>query len=161
MKTRKKIEISSNSVWYKILTRTYEKLHENDFPEIIFSQIKYDDSYCKAGAGIPAVYWAFAKDSERTWIELELKARTKNREPYPQKNLYSCIKEGYTDSENIIQGIVWDEDDRHHPRMENSHVFRIKVYLHDIYFLGQTEEWANAMVKFIQVFSPILNNCQQ
>ena len=151
---------SSQGTWEEIIHQTHKELQKVGLDGINFSQFKYDDSYVKAHAGLPCVYWAFAKDSERTWIELELKARTRRDERYSQNDLYECIEKKYSKAKYKIDGITWDSEDRElYRRKSGSKPIRIKIYLHDRIGLSLIQKCSKAMVEFIKVFMPILNGC--
>jgi len=146
--------------WEENINQTHKKLKKIGYNKIIFDKFKDDDSYVKAHAGLPGVYWVFAKDSERIWIELELRSRVSGGERYSQNTLYNCIQKRYSNSKNKIDNITWDEEDRQlYRRKSGSKPIRIKIYLHDRIGVSLIQECSKAMVEFIKVFKPILNAC--
>jgi len=147
--------------WKNFTNIAHKKLQDNGISDIIFSTFKYDGSYGKARTGLPAVYWAFAQDSYRTWVELELKSRISKNERYAQRSLYLCIKEKYNKSSNKIDIITWDENDRNSDMRNPAGMdIRIKIYLRDNMGSNLNEEWSATMIKFVKVFKPILDDCK-
>lgn len=144
--------------WDEIIKNVHHQLSRMGMDRVQFTVFKNDGSYAKAKSGVPSVYWAFAKDRNRAWVELELKSRTKSGERYRQAGLYEYIQMNYKKLKDEKIKIIWDEDDRiHNLRQENSLDIRIKIYLEDYIFNNKNNDiWVNKMIFLIKKFDPII-----
>ena len=102
------------------------------------------------------MYFAFAQDSNRTWVELELKARTAKGKRYSQDKLYSYLRKNYKCSETLVEyPVTWNEDDlRTSPRKYEGLDMRIKIYLKN----SDRKEWIDGMIKLGEYFLPLIGN---
>ena len=141
--------------WIALIEMAHKKLADNNIL-LSFENFKNNGSYGKAKAGLPAVNFAFCEDSDRTWVELELKARTANGTKYKQEDLYSFLHQ-HVDISTISAPlkITWNEEDiRTSPRDPDGLDMRIKIYLSD----PDNEKWVDAMLQLAQTFIPVLND---
>lgn len=149
--------------WNEIIKNMHDQLNRIGMNKVQFTVFKNDGSYAKAKSGLPSVYWAFAKDQNRAWVELELKSRTKDKERFPQIGLYEYIKTNYKKLTDKTTQIIWDEDDRRqNPRKANSLDIRIKIYLENyIFSKNKNEVWLNTMIDLIKKFDPIIQSYKE
>lgn len=147
--------------WDSFIQKAHKKLQENGINNVTFTTFKYDGAYAKAKTGLPSCYWAFAQDSSRTWVELELKSRVSKGERYSQTDLYKCIKENYRATDKKVTNITWDEEDRDrgHRNYDGLDI-RLKIYLKDSVSGGTSNAWISAMVELIKTFNPIIQSCK-
>ena len=61
--------------WKKFIDIAHTKLNDKQI-DLLFALFKNDGSYSKAKTKFPGIYFVFAHDSNRTWVELELKAKS-------------------------------------------------------------------------------------
>jgi len=141
--------------WKTLIDIAHNKFRDNNIL-LSFESFKNDGSYGKAKAGLPAVNFAFCQDSDRTWVELELKARTASRTKYQQEDLYSFLKQnGDSVTVSAPLKITWNEEDlRTSPRKPDGLDIRIKIYLSR----PDNEQWVDAMLQLAQTFIPVLND---
>jgi hypothetical protein len=149
--TIKDVRIRKN--WENFISLAHSKLRERKI-DIEFSSFKNDGSYAKAKTEYPAVYFAFAQDTNRTWVELELKARTLKGKRYSQNELYTFLKTNFKNIEGKNSyPITWNEEDlKTSPRNQNGLDIRIKIYLIN----NDQNSWINAMIYLTNSFNPIL-----
>jgi len=141
--------------WIALIKMAHKKLADNNIP-LSFETFKNNGSYGKAKAGLPAVSFAFCENSDRTWVELELKARKANGTRYAQETLYSFLQQ-HVDARTISAPlkITWNEEDlRTSPRDPDGLDMRIKIYLSDL----DNEKWVDAMLQLARTFIPVLND---
>ena len=143
--------------WQTLINETHEKLKKKGNTDILFTTFKDDGSYGKAKTGLKSVNWVFAQDSNRKWVELELKSVVKDGERIAQKLLYGEIKSGYAKSDKKTNNLTWDEDDPQYRHAEGKAI-RIKIYLQGNMSSNINPLWSDTMVEFINVFKPILDN---
>lgn len=149
LETIKDLKLRKN--WELFIEKTHIEFDKNNIP-LRFTTFKDDGSYAKSQSGTPAVYFAFAEDANRTWVELELKPRMSKGEKFKQTELYNFIKETFKNSGNNNKlNITWDEDDEF--RKPGGLPIRIKEYLAS----SDKNEWISKMTSFVLVFLPILN----
>jgi hypothetical protein len=147
--------------WDSFIQKAHKKLQENGINNVTFTTFKYDGAYAKAKTGLPSSYWAFAQDSSRTWVELELKSRVSKGERYSQTDLYECIKEDYRAFDKKVTNITWDEEDRSRGhRKYNGLDVRIKIYCKGSVRRDISSAWISTMVEFIKTFNPIIQSCK-
>ena len=141
--------------WIALIEMAHKKLADNKII-LSFENFKNNGSYGKAKAGLPGVNFAFCEDSDRTWVELELKARKVNGTRFKQEDLYSFLHQ-HVDVSTISAPlkITWDEEDlRTSPRKPGGLDMRIKIYLSN----PDNEKWADAMLQLAQSFILVLND---
>ena len=147
--------------WDSFIQKAHKQLQESGINNITFTTFKSDGSYAKAKTGVISCYWAFAQDSSRTWVELELKSRVSKGERYSQTDLYKCIKQNYIVISRKVKNITWDEEDRSIGyRHSNGLDIRIKIYLKDSIGRDISSAWISTMVELIKTFNPILQSCK-
>jgi hypothetical protein len=146
------LELRNN--WDIFINAAHQKLRENQIA-LSFSTFKNDGSYSKAKSGLPAVYFVFAQDSSRTWVELELKPRTSKGKRHPQTELYTFLKNSHKqESRRVILPITWIvEDIKSSPRDPDGLDIRIKMYLSN----SNSEQRIDAMIQLFKEFYPLLN----
>jgi len=145
--------------WGELIEKTHIKLNKSGFTEIKFNTFKDDASYSKAKTGVTSTYWAFAKDSQRTWVELEIKPRTSDGVKTSQTKLYNFIKSEYDKTTSKIYKITWNDTDLiSSPRRLTGQDIRIKIYLDSSAgsYLKDKDKWIDTMVKFIKILNPII-----
>ncbi|MDY0361160.1 MAG: hypothetical protein RBR08_06895 [Desulforegulaceae bacterium] len=139
--------------WEKFINLADDRFKKENI-NLNFNTFKNDGSYSKAKAMLPGVYFAFAQDSRRTWVELELKARTSKGKRYSQDELYTFLKENFRNNGYKTNNkITWNEEDlANSPRNPNGLDKRIKIYLHK----PTNEEWIQAMIDLSNIFMQYL-----
>jgi len=141
--------------WVALIDVANKKLAENNII-LSFESFKNDGSYGKAKAGLPAVNFAFCQDSDRTWVELDLKARKISGTRSAQTDLYSFLQQEYVNPPvSSSLKITWNEEDlRTSPRKASGLDIKIKIYLLN----PDKEQWVDGMLQLAQVFIPALNS---
>lgn len=139
--------------WEEFIETAHWKLREQKL-DLKFRTVKPDGSYAKASTVLPAVYFAFAQDFARKWVELEIKPRTINGERKPQLELYSFLKENLRGRKlSLSHRLTWgDEDSTSSPKENSCDDLKIKVYLNDL----DENQWIEAMVRLVYHFLPFL-----
>jgi hypothetical protein len=140
--------------WEEFIEIAHGKLRQENI-DLRFRTVKYDGSAAKASTVLPAVYFAFAQDCTRKWVELELKPRTVNGERKPQRELYAFLKANLRGRIPVLQHrLAWDEEE---PTISLERVtgddMRIKVYLDE----SDEHQWIEAMVLLASRALPFLN----
>jgi hypothetical protein len=140
--------------WKDFIQLAHQNMSDQDIT-LEFTEFKNNGSYAKAKAGLPGVFFGFSEDSDRTWVELELKPRTVGGSKVPQDELYAFLKQrSIREPVPTPYKITWNEEDlRTSPRKESGKSKRIKIYLLN----PKREEWINAMAVLAQRFIPLLN----
>jgi hypothetical protein len=147
-------DISLRKNWKSFINNAHDEFKKKGI-DLEFNVFKYDGSYAKAKDPLPAVYFAFAQDSERTWVELELKSRISKGERYSQDDLYVYLKtKSKVSNSKLFEGITWNEEDvEKSPRFSTGKDIRIKIYLKT----DNRELWIDAMCQLAENFLPLLN----
>lgn len=143
--------------WEEFIETAHWKLREQQL-DLKFRTIKPDGSYAKASTVLPAVYFSFAQDFAKKWVELELKPRIVKGERKPQKELYSFLRENLRDRLlSLPHRLTWDDEEKtSSPKGMISDDIKIKVYLNDI----DETQWIEAMIRLANHFLPFLNRFQ-
>ena len=140
--------------WEEFIETAHWKLREQDL-DLKFRTVKSDGSYAKASTVMPAVYFTFAQDLAKKWVELELKPRIINGERKPQRELYAFLRENLKD--RIPHRLTWnDEDKTSSSKGMVGDDIKIKVYLNDT----DESQWIEAMIRLAKQFLPFLNRFQ-
>ena len=141
--------------WIALVDMAHKKLADNNI-SLSFENFKNNGSYGKAKAGLPGVDFAFCQDSDRTWVELDLKAKKTKEGRYPQENLYSFLQQHVdVGGISVPLKITWNEEDlRTSPRKSSGLDMKIKIYLSN----PDDEKWVDAMLQLAQSFIPVLND---
>ncbi len=147
------VDLQKRNEWEELIEITHEKLKKHHF-YLTFSQFKNDGSYAKAKTNLKAVYFAFAQDTTRHWVELELRKRKNSK----QDKLYDFIRINFNRKlHKTSYPITWDKEDvSGTTRRTTSNVIRIKIYINE----KNKEEWSEAMIELVNSFLPILNKGQ-
>lgn len=141
--------------WEDFIETAHGKLREEQI-DLRFRTVKFDGSAARAATVLPAVYFAFAQDCVRKWVELELKPRTVDGQRKPQRELYSYLKANLLGRLPALQHrLAWD-DEKGDAAMERtcSEDMRIKVYLDD----SDEHQWIEAMVSLASRTLPFLDS---
>ena len=143
--------------WEEFIETAHWKLREQNL-DLKFRTVKSDGSYAKASTVLPAVYFAFAQDFAKKWVELELKPRVINGERKTQEELYAFLKENLRDRIlSVPHHLTWnDEDKKSTPKGMVGDDLKIKVFLNDI----DENQWIEAMIRLAKHFLPFLNRFQ-
>ena len=143
--------------WEEFIETAHWKLREQDL-DLKFRTVKSDGSYAKASTVMPAVYFTFAQDFAKKWVELELKPRIIDGERKPQEELYAFLRENLRDRIlSVPHRLTWDDEDK--TSASKGMVgddLKIKVYLNDI----DESQWIEAMIRLAKQFLPFLNRFQ-
>ena len=146
-------DTSLRNNWERFINYAYVEFEKKGI-DLDFNNFKYDGSYAKAKGPLPAVNFAFAQDSQRTWVELELKSRTSKGERYSQDDLYLYLKKNTKmNNSNAFSEITWNEEDiQQTSRSPAGKDIRIKIYLNS----DNMELWVSSMCRLVEIFMPIL-----
>ena len=143
--------------WEEFIETAHWKLREQDL-DLKFRTVKSDGSYAQASTVMPAVYFTFAQDFAKKWVELELKPRIIDGERKPQEELYAFLRENLRDRIlSVPHRLTWNDEDKTSASKEMvGDDLKIKVYLNDI----DESQWIEAMIRLAKQFLPFLNRFQ-
>lgn len=144
--------------WEEFIETAHWKLREQDL-DLKFRTVKSDGSYAKASTVMPAVYFTFAQDLAKKWVELELKPRIINGERKPQRELYAFLRENLRGRMlSVPHRLTWnDEEIKPSAKETADDGLKIKVYLNDI----DESQWIEAMIRLAKQFLPFLDRFQE
>lgn len=139
--------------WEQFIETAHWKLRQQQL-DLTFRTIKPDGSSAKASTVLPAVYFAFAQDFAKKWVEVELKPRIVKGERKPQKELYSFLRENLRDGIlSLPQRLTWQDEEETSSPEETSEDMKIRLYLND----SDENQWIEAMIRLANHFLPCLN----
>jgi len=140
--------------WEEFIETAHGKLREKRI-DLRFNTVKVDGSVARATTVLPAVYFAFAQDCSRKWVELELRPRTVNGQRKPQRELYAFLKANLPDRLPALQHrLAWDDEQGNAAKERTSgEDMRIKVYLDE----SDEHQWIEAMVRLASRTLPFLD----
>lgn len=140
--------------WEEFIETAHGKLRAENI-DLRFRTVKNDGSAARASTVLPAVYFTFAQDWGRKWVELELRPRTVDGERRPQRELYSFLKANLRGRLSTLpHRLTWIGGEcpvaaEHAPGDE----MRIKVYLDE----SDEHQWIEAMVRLARRTLPFLD----
>lgn len=140
--------------WEEFIETAHGKLREERI-DLRFNTVKFDGSAARATTVLPAVYFAFAQDCARKWVELELKPRTVDGHRQPQRELYAYLKANlFGRLPASPNRLAWD-DEKGGVAIEpaSGEDMRIKVYLDET----DERQWIEAMVRLASRTLPFLD----
>jgi hypothetical protein len=140
--------------WEEFIETAHGKLREERI-DLRFNTVKVDGSVARATTVLPAVYFAFAQDCARKWVELELRPRTVNGRRQPQRELYAYLRANLLGRlPALSHRLAWG-DDQGGAAAEGSpgEDMRIKVYLDET----DEHQWIEAMVRLASRTLPFLD----
>ncbi|KGO33740.1 hypothetical protein JT06_12340 [Desulfobulbus sp. Tol-SR] len=139
--------------WEEFIESAHGKLRAENI-DLRFRTVKGDGSAARASTVLPAVYFAFAQDWGRKWVELELRPRTVDGERRPQKELYSFLQANLRGRLSLPHRLTWiDEGGPASVEQAPGDEMRIKVYLDDF----DEHRWIEAMVRLARRTLPFLD----
>jgi len=139
--------------WEEFIETAHGKLRAENI-DLRFRTVKNDGSAARASTVLPAVYFTFAQDLGRKWVELELRPRTVAGERRPQKELYSFLKANLRGRLSLPHRLTWiDEDCPASAALAPGDEMRIKVFLDN----SDEHKWIEAMVRLARRTLPFLD----
>lgn len=143
--------------WEEFIENAHWKMREQKI-DLRFTTVKCDGSSARASTVLPSVYFAFAQDYRRKWVELAIKPRTINGERKPQRELYSFLKTNLLGRmPELCNQLLWDEGlSAVSVKKTTTEDLRIKVSLDE----SDEGKWIEAMVRLAAHCLPFLNRFQ-
>ena len=140
--------------WEEFIETAHGKLREESI-DLRFNTVKIDGSAARATTVLPAVYFAFAQDCARKWVELELRPRTVNGQRQPQRELYAYLRMNLPGRLPALpHRLTWDDEQGSASAdPASSEDMRIKVYLDE----SDEHQWIEAMVRLASRALPFLD----
>jgi hypothetical protein len=140
--------------WEEFIETAHGKLREESI-DLRFNTVKVDGSAARATTVLPAVYFAFAQDCARKWVELELRPRTVNGRRQPQRELYAYLRANLLGRMPALHHrLAWDDEKGNAAAERTSgEDMRIKVYLDE----SDEHQWIEAMVRLASRTLPFLD----
>lgn len=140
--------------WEEFIETAHGKLREERI-DLRFNTVKVDGSAARATTVLPAVYFAFAQDCARKWVELELRPRTVNGRRLPQRELYAYLRANLLGRLPALPHMLaWaDGQDQAVQAHDSGQDMRIKVYLDE----SDEHQWIEAMVRLASRTLPFLD----
>ena len=139
--------------WEEFIEAAHGKLREERI-DLRFNTVKVDGSAARATTVLPAVYFAFAQDCARKWVELELRPRTVNGQRQPQRELYAYLRANLLGRLPALpHRLAWDDEQDVAATDPASEDMRIKVNLDE----SDEHQWIEAMVRLASRALPFLD----